>query len=150
MRSPLTGWDVSVWRRFLLLALPSRFFYADQLTWSAERLLKRIFLGSVSLLLGGTAVLLLGPRSWSDVLAGAMLAWSSSVVVWAVSSYRRGSDEMRAELRREAAIDVLHLRLNEIATKVGAREIDIDSELEQLIAYRTERLAHFSRLDEFR
>jgi hypothetical protein len=150
MRSPNTGWDVTPWRWLLLRLLPSRFFYADEMTWSAERLLKRIAVGCGTLLTAGIAVLLLGPQSWSDVLAGAMLAWSSSILVWAVSSYRRDSVEMLSELRRDAEIDVLHQRLNEIAAKVGASEIDIDTELGQMIAARTERLAHFARLDEFR
>jgi hypothetical protein len=97
-----------------------------------------------------TALAAIAGADWRGVLGGAFLAWSVSILVWAASTYRVGRSDMEAEIRRVAEVDVLHDRLNAIASRVGAPELDIDFELEHALQERAERLAHFASLDEFR
>ncbi len=58
------------------------------------------------------AVGLLSSSRWIDVLAGALLAWSVSLLVWALSSYKGDRAATDTELRRLAELDLLHHRLN--------------------------------------
>lgn len=126
------------------------FFADDQLTHSARQALWRGSVGLATLTGGGVGVLLLVDASWPEVLAGALLAWSVSVPVWAIGSFRRNRDVVRGDLERKAEIDLIHARLNQIAVKVGARTIDLDSELQSAVWARMERLAHINGLEEFR
>lgn len=136
--------------QFWQSVLPRTWFYAEHLTHSANQLLRRLGAGAAGVVVAGSAIALLSPRDWRGVMTGALLAWGVAIIVWAASSYKREQASLGAELRRAAELDVLHTRLNEIAVHVGARVLDIDTELEPAIAARTERLAHFSGLDEFR
>jgi len=137
-------------RRFWFWFLPNGFFYADQLTVSAKRSLARVGVGLLGLLAGVGALGLLRYASWQDVLAGALLAWGVSMIAWAAATYRSARQDIHAELRRTAEIDLLHARLNHLAAQVGARSLVIDHELEHVLGARIERLAHFAGLDEFR
>jgi hypothetical protein len=137
-------------RSYWLSLFPPGFVYADQLTVSAKRLIVRTGVGAVGVIVGVSAAGLLNTTNWKDVLAGALLAWGVSVIVWASSSYRRGADEIRNDLRHSAELDLLHARLNQISARLDVRQISLDRELEEILGARTERLAHFSGLDEFR
>jgi len=46
--------------------------------------------------------------------------------------------------------DMLHARLNKIGAVLGIPPLDLNSELQAVIDTRSERLAHFSGLDEYR
>lgn len=133
-----------------MLILPDRFFYANRLTTSARRLLLRLGVGLAGAVVLGAAVGLLDRGNWMDVLAGAGFAWSVSLVIWAVASYRRGRDETQIDLRRVAEIDLLHHRLNQAAPKLGIPRLDLEAQIEDVLAARMERLAHYAGLDEFR
>ena len=130
--------------------LPNRLFYSDRFTVSARRLFARVVVGLAGVAGGLAAAGIMNRANWRDILGGALLAWGVSIIVWAVSSYRRAIDETRFELRHTAEVDLLHARLNQIAAKVGAPLLVVDFELEHALGARTERLAHFSGLDEFR
>lgn len=136
--------------RFLVALLPRSFVGIDNvLTFTATRLLTRVAIACISLAAGGAAVVLLNARSWRDVLAGAFLAWSVSGFVWAVGSYHAGQQEVRSNLRRTAEIELLHARLNHIAAKVGAPLLNLnDDSRNDTVAFRIERHAHLSRLEE--
>lgn len=137
-------------RKFWIWILPKSLFHGDRVTVSARRMLSRVAIGILALGGGLLAAGLLEATSWREVLAGALLAWSVSIVVWAIASYRRGDESTMSELRRTAEVDLLHGRLNQIACRVGAPLLIVDHELEHAIGARMERLAHFAGLDEFR
>lgn len=80
----------------------------------------RIGIGVIGVTAAAVAIGLLESENWKDVLAGALLAWGVSVIFWAMSTYQQGSEEVFAEIRRDAETDILHMRLNEIAAQVGA------------------------------
>ena len=122
---------------------------ADGLTVSAKKLFVRIVLGLLGICVGLTSLGLVGSRNWPEVLGGAVLAWGVSIMVWAASAYGRDRDEIATDLRRNAELDLLHARLNQIAARVGARPLILDHELEHFVGYRMQRLAHFAGLDEF-
>ncbi len=130
--------------------LPRDAIYADYLTTSGRRLVARLCVGIVGLVGFAIAVGLLSSRSWIDVLAGAVLAWSVSLLVWALSSYKRDRAATETELRRVAELDLLHHRLNTAAAKLDIPELDLSWEIDAVLAARMERLAHFAGLDEFR
>lgn len=136
--------------RLLSQILPSKFYYGDQLTLSARRLLARLCISLVGIALAAVALGLLNGDNWPDVLAGALFAWAASVIVWAVNSYRTSTDQLGRELRRTAELDLLHARLNHIANDLGLPTVDLQSEIEAILTAREERLAHFAGLDEFR
>jgi hypothetical protein len=136
--------------RLLLKLLPSRLSYADRLTFSGKRVLKRMGIGVFGVFLGVAAVWLLEPNSWREILAGALLAWSVSVFIWAPASYHTAQQALRAALRRQAELDLLHARINQISARVGAPILDLDADIEPAVVARMERLAHFGSLDEFR
>lgn len=141
---------MSLLRRFLIWVLPDQLFYADRFTVSAKRMFTRVGIGLFGVLAGLVAAGIVDRANWPEILGGALLAWGVSIIVWAVSSYRRATEEIRSELRHNAEVDLLHARLNQIAGKVGAPLLIVDYELERALDARTERLAHFSGLDEFR
>lgn len=141
---------MNLFRRLWLFVLPQRLFYASHLTFSAKRMLARICVGSTGLLMGLIGAGMLDTTNWTDVLSGALLAWSVSIIIWAVSSYNGEREIVTYGLRCEAERDLLHHRLNQIAERVGANQVDIDSELGRLLEERRERIAHFAGLDEFR
>lgn len=134
----------------LARVLPPGFVYADELTISGRKAIRRTLAGVIGLVLGVLGVLLLGPDSWQEVLAGAVLAWSVSLIVWARTSYRRERTELEQALSRAAETDVLHARLNKICAVLGIPPLDLDSELQGAIDARKERLAHYAGLDEYR
>lgn len=134
----------------LAALLPGEWFYAHQLTLSARRLLSRVLVALLGIAVAGVAVGLLNERNWPDVIAGALFAWSSSVLLWAVSSYKSKKEETSVELRRMAELDLLHARLNHLADKLNTPNIGLSGEIEEVLAPREERLAHFIGLDEFR
>lgn len=136
--------------RFWLMVLPDAFFYADHLTVSARRLLVRLVAALAALVFGLIGLGLVRSENWREVLGGALLAWGVSIVVWAISSYRRHIDIVTTDLRRTAEVDLLHARLNQIAKRLGAPRLILDYQLEHAIGARMERLAHFGGLDEFR
>ncbi len=130
--------------------MPARFVYADHLTTSARLLLRRLAAGVVGLLLAAGAVWLLHGASWARGLAGVLFGWATSILVWAIGSYRRTRRDTSAVLRRAAETDLLHHRLNQAAPRLGIPVLDLDAELEAVLEARIERLAHYSGLDEFR
>lgn len=135
--------------RRLAKRLPKYSYSGDILFVSARRVLDRMLLSIVALALGVMGIALLDTE-WESVLSGALLAWSVSILVWSVSSYRTGRDETMQDLRRNAELDMLHGRLNLVSKHLGLPIIDLDTEWEHAIQARIERLAHFSGLDEFR
>lgn len=136
--------------RFLMWILPDRLFYADHFTSSARRMFARIGVGFLGFVVGLITIGLIDEANWTDVLAGALLAWGVQMMVWSVASYRHFGDDVRTDLRRNAEIDLLHGRLNHIGAKLGTRSLILDYELEHAVGARMERLAHFAGLDEFR
>ena len=134
----------------LVRLAPAQFVYADHLTTSARRLLRRAAAGVIGLLLAAAAVWLLQGSGWTRGLAGVLFGWATSVLVWAIGSYRRTRRDTSAELRRTAETDLLHHRLNQAAPRLGIPVLDLDAELEWVLEARVERLAHYSGLDEFR
>lgn len=136
--------------RLLLYVLPSSLFYADRLTLSARRLIARSAVAAGALVLGLVAVGLFNASNWREILAGALLAWSVSLIVWAVSSYRAGREGVQTDLRRVAEFDLLHARLNHLAARLEAPTIALSGGVEDVLQAREERLAHFAGVDEFR
>lgn len=136
--------------KFMPAFLPSRFYYGDRLTASARRLFARLGTGLIAMILAGAAFGLLDGSNWPDVLSGALFAWATSVIAWAVTSYRTAADDIRSDLRRTAELDLLHARLNHVAKELGLPIVDLQSEIESILVAREERLAHFAGLDEFR
>jgi hypothetical protein len=130
--------------------LPNRLFYADHFTMSAKKMFTRMAIGFLGLAAGLLSTGLVDSENWPEVLGGALLAWGVSIIIWAISSYRRERDEIRTDLRRTAELDLLHARLNQIAARVGAPLLVLDYQLEPSVGARMERLAHFAGLDEFR
>lgn len=137
-------------RLLLLLLLPGKFFYADHLTSSARRLIARVAVAGGGVVAASVGLGLLSSDNWPDVLAGALFAWATSVIVWAVNSYRTGTDEVGRELRRMAELDLVHARFNHLARRLDAPLLDLQGEIESVLAAREERLAHFAGLNEFR
>jgi hypothetical protein len=135
--------------RRLAKRLPKYSYSGDVLLVSARRVLDRVLVAIVAFALGTTGVLLLD-TAWESVLSGALLAWSVSIHIWSVSSYRTGRDEAMKDLRRNAELDMLHGRLNLMSKHFGLPVIDLDAEWEHAVQARIERLAHFAGLDEFR
>lgn len=136
--------------RLLSLVLPGKFFYGDRMTSSARRLMTRIAVALAGLLVAAAGFGLLSGNNWPDVLSGALFAWATSVIAWAVNSYRTSTDSTGRELRRMAELDLLHGRLNHLAKRLDAPLIDLQAEIESVLVAREERLAHFAGLDEFR
>lgn len=93
---------------------------------------------------------LVNSKNWPEVLGSALLAWGAAIIVWAIASYRREREEIRTDLRRNAELDLLHARLNQIAARVDAPMLILDYQLEQVVETRMEHIAHFAGLDEFR
>jgi len=93
---------------------------------------------------------LLSRDNWPDVIAGALFAWAVSLIAWAVNSYRDKTEDLSRELRRMAELDLLHARLNHVSAHLGLPVVDLQSEIEAVLAAREERLAHFAGVDEFR
>lgn len=137
-------------RKILTLLIPEKFLYADHLTASAQRLFMRLAVALPVLVGSAVAIGLLTSGNWNDVLAGALFAWSTSVAVWAIGSYRAKTEETSLELRHMAELDLLHSRLNHVANKVGLPLLDLSGEIDIVLRSREERLAHFEGLDEFR
>lgn len=107
-------------------------------------------MGVLGILVGLTALVLVNANSWREVLAGAVIAWGTAIVLWARASYRRAADAITTDLRRVAEVDLLHARLNQIAHHLGLPTLDLSCELEHVTIAREERLAHYAGLDEFR
>lgn len=139
-------------KRLLLVLLPARFFWADeQLTFSAKRLLVRLAACVGLLLLAAVAIGLLDGSNWREVSAGALFAWSVSGLLWAVTSYRRGSEETQRSLVHEAEQDLLHARLNQLAAQVGAPLLNLnEGGYQDAVTVRVQRHTHMSGLEEFR
>lgn len=135
--------------RRLAKRLPKYSYSGDVLFVSARRVLDRMLLSLIASALGVMGVALLDTE-WKSVLSGALLAWSVSILIWSVSSYRTGRDETMQDLRRNAELDMLHGRLNLVSKHLGLPVIDLDAEWEHAVQARIERLAHFAGLDEFR
>ncbi|NOX23632.1 MAG: hypothetical protein GXP36_11170, partial [Actinobacteria bacterium] len=99
--------------------MPSEFIYADDLTASGRKAVRRTVTGLIGLALGVGGVLLLGTDSWRDVLAGALLAWGVTLIVWARTSFIRERAETGRWIDEMAETDVLHARLNKIGAALG-------------------------------
>lgn len=135
----------------VLKRLPSGFVYGDfQMTTSARLFFSRAGVGLVAFLAGVIGLWLLDDTTWRDVMAGALLAWSVSAVLWATGSYHRRRDEIQVDLRRVAEIDLLHARLNHLADRLEVPTIGLSWQLEEVIQAREERLAHMRGFEEFR
>lgn len=135
---------------FALKLLPTGFLQGDNyLTLSARAFLGRAAVGTLALILGLAGIWLVADTTWRDVIAGALLAWSVSAIVWAVGSYRRRRDEVRVDLRRVAEVDLLHARLNHLAHKWDLPTVAIDERIEHILRARESRIAHMNNLEEF-
>jgi hypothetical protein len=134
----------------LARVLPKGFVYSDELTVSGSKAIRRILTGAVGVGLGCVGVVLIGPDSWEEVLAGAVLAWGVSLIVWARTSYLRQRTDLGQAITDAAETDLLHARLNKIGSALGIPTLDVDSELQAVIDTRRERLAHYAGLDEYR
>jgi hypothetical protein len=106
--------------------------------------------GVVGLVLGVAGFALLTSATWEEVLSGACLAWGAGVMTWAASTYRRDRADVLRELKHEAELEALHVRLNYISERVGAPLVNVDADAQAIVRVRVERLAHFAGLDEFR
>lgn len=137
-------------RRAIWRILPDDWFYADHLVTSARRRLQRSTVGALGIVIGLTALMLVNSDNWREVLAGAVIAWGTAILLWARSSHRRAIEATTTDLRRVAEVDLLHARLNHIAHHLGLPTIDLSHELEHVTLAREERLAHYAGLDEFR
>lgn len=129
---------------------PGKFVYIDHLTLSAKRLFIRLGVALLGVAIAGAGIGLLNKSNWDDVVAGALFAWSTSFIAWAVISYRARTEETSRELRHMAELDLLHSRMNHFAHKNGLPLLDLQGEIEAVISSREERLAHFAGLDEYR
>ncbi|MCZ7532291.1 MAG: hypothetical protein M5U23_02580 [Acidimicrobiia bacterium] len=130
--------------------IPRKLTYDDELTTSGRRYVWRLLTGVAAFTLGLMGISLLADTSWREVIAGALIAWSISLIVWARSSYRQGKAHLGAELTRVTEVDLLHARLNRIDHALGIGPIDIDEELQPIIDARLGRLAHYGRVEELR
>jgi hypothetical protein len=72
-----------------------------------------------------------------------------AAIAWGVDIYRHPREGVKQELRRMAEMDVIHARLNQIATQVGAPLLGLQGQIEHVTNFREGRLAHFANLDEF-
>lgn len=136
--------------RVLAMLLPPTAFYADHLTLSGRRLVARLIVGSSSVVIFSVSLGLMLGKGWGDALVGALFAFSVSSIVWAVTSYNHGRADTLQEVYRTAELDLLHYRLNQAAPVLGIPVLDLNHEIELVLAARRERLAHFAGLDEFR
>lgn len=135
--------------RFIARHVSRSTITGEYVTSTANRAISRMLAGAIAVVLGLTGLGLLDSE-WRGVLAGALLAWGASIVVWAFRSFSESQQEVVADLRRNAELDVLHARLNLISGHLGLATISLDSEFEFVVRTRMERLAHFAGLDEFR
>jgi hypothetical protein len=110
--------------------------------------IQRLTVGILGVLVAVAGLLLLGQTDWKEVLAGALLAWSVALIVWAFASRRNRVEEVRRDLLRTTELDVIHARLNQIASRVGARPLGLQGEIQHVTDWRMRRLAHFAGLDE--
>ena len=133
-----------------LRIVPKNLVYVDELTTTGRRYVRSLVLATVAFLVGAVGLSLLEDTSWREVLAGALLAWGVSLIVWARVSYQRQREDLRAELTRVTEVDLLHARLNRIDHALGLIPIDLDQKLQAVIDARMERLAHFGGVEEFR
>ncbi|MFI8413563.1 hypothetical protein ACIGB6_13980 [Paeniglutamicibacter gangotriensis] len=137
-------------KKILMRLLPGEWFYVDHLTSSAQSLLTRLGAALLGLIAAGIALGLLNTGNWTDVIAGALFAWSTSFVVWAISSYRAKTEEVYRKLRRRAELDLLHGRMNHVADKLGLPMVDLSDDIDAVLLAREERFAHLAGLDEYR
>lgn len=139
-----------MFRKLLVALLPNRFFWADdRLTYSAKRLLVRLSAALVFFIFGAVAVGLLDAANWEEVLAGALFAWCVSGTIWAVASYRSGTERTTESLLGIAERDLLHARLNHLADRLGVPLLNLnEGDLGGAIAVRLQRHAHLSGLEE--
>ncbi len=138
-------------RPLLPKILPARFFYGgDRLTYSGRRLLTRAATVTGALGLLVLAVLLLDESITNEVLAGACFAWGVALLLWSIVSYLQGTEEVERNVYEAAKYQVLHERLNALASALGAPEWDLSLDLPDAVATQMNREAHLSGLDEFR
>lgn len=139
--------------RVLMKVLPAEFFYADHLTHSGRMVLKRASLAFVGVVVIAGTIALAADAGWQGgaaVLVGIAVPWGAAIILWAKASYGQERTRQREALARLAELDLLHLRLNHIAAHLGLPTLEPDSELDNALAHRIERLAHFTGLDEYR
>jgi hypothetical protein len=130
--------------------LPLSYVYADELTYTGRQAVKRFVFGLVGISLGVVAVILLEPDSYREVLAGALIAWSASMMLGAHAAFKRNIESLRRDVERIANRETIHARFNRIDNALGVRTIDLDIELPHIEEARMERLAHYTHLNEFR
>jgi hypothetical protein len=118
-------------------------------TYSERLLVRTIVLSGLAAVISIVGLFLLGDVEWREVVAGALLAWGVSGIVWAIETWRLRTEKVRGSLRQAAEMDLLHGRLNQIAARVGAPRLDLDADLGHAVTFRQNRLAHFSGLDDF-
>lgn len=123
-------WSPRRWARRVLRLLrdllPERFFYADRFTTSARRLFIRLTVASSAIVIAAVTAGLLSRNNFVSVMAGALFAWATSVVVWSVSSYRSQTEVIRDRLRHSAEFDLLHARVNHFAAKARVPIVNLD------------------------
>lgn len=136
--------------KILRRLLPGSWFYAEHLTHSAQSLLIRLGVALLGLIAAGVAFGLLDKDNWADVIAGALFAWSTSFVVWAIISYRARTEQIYRKLRHRAELDLLHGRMNHVADKLGLPMVDLTDDIDAVLLAREERFAHLAGLDEYR
>lgn len=135
--------------RLLARSVPRASLTGDSLTYTATEVIWRSVVGVAAASAGVSGLLLLGSETRSAV-AGALVAWGVSVVVWVFRSFRTSQAEIRRSLWRSAELDLLHARINLISERLGIDTINLNEDFDQIVHARMERLAHFGGLDELR
>lgn len=130
--------------------LPSGYIYADELTFTGQQAARRFLVGAVGVAIGIVAVVMLKPEFFREVLAGALIGFSVSVMLGAHNAFKRNVDNARRDVERIANRETLHARFNRLDHAAGLRIVDLDIELPQVEEIRMERLAHYAHLNEFR
>jgi hypothetical protein len=138
-------------KRFLMSLFPNRWTAPTglQLNEFGKHRFLRVMVGVLGVAIGVVAIALLSPDNWRDVVAGALLAFSVSTIAWSLQSHQESVDQVRDQLQRDAERLLLHIRLNDLAEKLGVRRLDLEAGLGNAIEFQMVRLAHLYGLEEF-
>lgn len=82
---------------------------------------------------------------------GALVSLGATWTSNAKRQHERRTEVTRSSVEELARFDFLHARLNHLATKLGARTIDLTAgEQDSALRVRAERIAHLSGAEEYR
>lgn len=138
--------------RILVVLLPAdAFMFDDELSFTGRRLLARLGFLTSAVIVMTVGLAVAARTAWGEVLAGALLGWSTSLMVWSLRSFRSERESIEDKLVAAAELDLLHARLNHLSHALGQPLINInEGHLQHVVALRAERIAHFAGLEEFR